>query len=174
LFSNYNKKDYFIQISKIELDNDMDINNNKKRKTLIKFIPLISKEEFTEKSEWIYIFTIDNKIVKIGGTRTGIKGRVSSYLCGHHIIERGKSGGCSNTNAYIYNTFIFYLKNGFEIAMYGYKLPKIDTKINVFDKEIIITCQTYNAYESIILNDYKKDYIHFPYLSDNCDPEYRN
>ena len=59
-------------------------------------------------------------IVKIGGTRTGLKGRVSSYLCGHHIEERGKSGDCSKTNGFIYNTMEFYLNLGCKIKMYGY------------------------------------------------------
>jgi hypothetical protein len=49
-------------------------------------------------------------IIKIGGTRTGLKERCGSYLCGHHIEERDKSGDCSKTNAYIYNTFEFYLR----------------------------------------------------------------
>ena len=59
----------------------------------------------------IYIFTINNYIVKIGGTRNGLKDRTNSYLCGHYILERGKSGKCSITNAFIYNTFDFYLQN---------------------------------------------------------------
>lgn len=65
---------------------------------------------FSNKFEWIYIFTINDHIVKIEGTRTCLKDRCISYLCGHHTTDRGKSGKCSGTNAYIYNTFYFYLK----------------------------------------------------------------
>jgi hypothetical protein len=45
-------------------------------------------DDFKEKKEWIYLFLINKRIVKIGGTRTGLSGRCASYLCGHHIQER--------------------------------------------------------------------------------------
>jgi hypothetical protein len=166
-FNDYKQKDYFEKVATVLLDDD------KKRNTLIKFEPIISKKKYNEKIEWLYIFLINNKIVKIGGTRTGLKGRLSSYLCGHHIKENGKSGDCSKTNAYIYNTFYFYLKNGYKIDMYGYKLP-IDKKIiNILDKKIEIICQTYHSYESIFLEDYKKNYNKYPVLSFNSDPNYK-
>ena len=82
-------------------------------------------------------------IVKIGGTRTGLKGRTVSYLCGHHIKERGKFGDCSKTNGFIYNTFIFYLNLGCKIKTYGYKLPKLEMTIKIFGKEKKISTQTY-------------------------------
>jgi hypothetical protein len=112
-------------------------------------------------------------IVKIGGTRTGLKGRVSSYLCGHHIKERGKSGDCSKTNGYIYNTLEFYLKLGSKIQMYGYELPKTEFTIEIFGKERKIIAQTYHAYESTFLEDYKNNYNVYPILSDNSDPDYK-
>jgi len=116
---------------------------------------------------------INDMIVKIGGTRTGLKGRVASYLCGHHIEERGKSGNCSKTNAFIYNTLVFYLNLGCKIQMYGYELPKTEITIEIFGKKIKITAQTYHAYESTFLEDYKKNYNEYPILSDNCDPDYK-
>ena len=109
----YNRKDYFIPIANIILDDELITSGkkegSKKRKTLIQFIPKISNEDFTKKNEWLYLLVINNRIVKIGGTRSGIKGRIISYLCGHHIEERGKSGDCSKTNGFIYNTFEFRL-----------------------------------------------------------------
>jgi hypothetical protein len=145
----------------------------KKRNTLIQFIPKISNEEFNKKNEWLYLLIINGRIVKIGGTRTGLKGRVVSYLCGHHIEERGKSGDCSKTNGFIYNTFEFYLQLGCKIEMYGYKLPKTQITIEIFEKKTNITAQTYHAYESTFLEDYKKIYNEYPILSDNCDPDYK-
>lgn len=112
-------------------------------------------------------------IVKIGGTRTGLKGRAVSYLCGHHIEERGKSGDCSKTNGFIYNTFEFYLNLGCKIQMCGYELPKTEITIEIFRKETKITAQTYHAYESTFLEDYKKNYNEYPVLNDNCDPDYK-
>jgi hypothetical protein len=177
LYNEYNRKDYFIPIADIKIDNELFITGKnkglKKRNTLIQFIPRIPMDNFSKKNEWLYIFTINDRIVKIGGTRTGLKGRVSSYLCGHHIEERGKSGDCSKTNGFIYNTFEFYLNLGCKIQMYGYELPKTEITIEIFGKETKITAQTYHAYESTFLEDYKKNYGNYPILSDNCDPDYK-
>jgi len=176
-FDKYNRKNNFILIADIVLDSELYISGkkegNKKRNTLIQFIPTILIETFNKKTEWLYLFVINGMIVKIGGTRTGLKGRVASYLCGHHIEERGKSGDCSKTNGFIYNTFEFYLKLGCKIQMYGYELPKTEITIKIFDKEKKIIAQTYHAYESTFLEDYKKNYNEYPILSDNCDPDYK-
>jgi len=177
LFEEYNRKEYFIPIADIVLDNELFTTEKKqgqkKRNTLIQFIPKISNEEFNKKNEWLYLLIINGRIVKIGGTRTGLKGRVASYLCGHHIEERGKSGDCSKTNGFIYNTCEFYLQLGCKIEMYGYELPKTQITIEIFGKETKITAQTYHAYESTFLEDYKKIYNEYPILSDNCDPDYK-
>ncbi len=176
-FDEYNRKEYFTPIADIVLDDELFTSGkklgNKKRNTLIQFIPTISTESFNKKAEWLYLLVINGMIVKIGGTRTGLKGRVASYLCGHHIEERGKSGDCSKTNGFIYNTFDFYLNLGCKIQMYGYELPKTEITIEIFNKETKITTQTYHAYESTFLEDYKKNYNEYPILSDNCDPNYK-
>ena len=176
-FEEYNRKEYFIPIADIVLDNEVFASGKnqgkRKRNTVIKFVPNISQEAFNKKSEWLYLLVINGMIVKIGGTRTGLKGRVASYLCGHHIEERGKSGDCSKTNGFIYNTFEFYLNLGCKIQMYGYELPKTEISIEIFGKETKITTQTYHAYESTFLEDYKKNYKEYPILSDNSDPDYK-
>jgi len=162
-FEEYNRKDHFIPIADIVLDSELSTTGknqgNKKRNTLIQFVPTISPEEFNKKNEWLYLLVINDAIVKIGGTRTGLKGRVASYLCGHHIEERGKSGDCSKTNGFIYNTFEFYLSLGCKIQMYGYELPKTEITIEIFGKEKKITAQTYHAYESTFLEDYTPFFI---------------
>lgn len=172
-FDEYNNKDYFILIANVVLDNELKKQGNKKRNTLIQFIPTISNEDVCEKNEWLYLLVINGMIVKLGGTRTGLKGRFSSYLCGHHIKERGKSGDCSKTNGFIYNTLEFYINLGCKIQVYGYKLPKTKITRKILDKETKITTQTYHTYESIFMEDYKKNYNMYPILSDNCDPDYR-
>jgi len=175
LFDEYNHKNLFKLVANVELDNAMKSNGTKQRNTLIQFSPVISNEEFKEKTtEWIYIFTINGRIVKIGGTRTGLKGRIGSYLCGHHVEERGKSGDCSKTNGYIYNTFVFYLNAGCEIKMYAFSLPNIEVEVDILGITTKVLSQTYHAYESTIMNAYKKNYGNIPVLCDNSDPEYRD
>lgn len=174
-YDNYNRNTNFMLVANIVLDNELyeegKNKGKKKRKTLIQFLPCIDTDKFDTKNEWLYIFTINNQIVKLGGTRTGLKGRISSYLCGHHTEERGKSGDCSKTNAYIYNTFEFYLRLGCCIQMYGYELPKYEVKIKIFEEEEVVIPQIYHKYESKFLYDYKKNYLSFPILSYNCEPE---
>lgn len=176
-FEEYNRKEYFKPVAEIVLDTETFTSGKKegakKRNTLIQFVPRIDADEFQRKTEWLYLLVINGRIVKIGGTRTGLKGRVASYLCGHHIEERGKSGDCSKTNGFIYNTFEFYLQMGCTIEMYGYELPKTEITIEIFGKETRIVAQTFHAYESTFLEDYKKIYLEYPLLSDNCDPDYK-
>uniref|UniRef100_A0A6C0I961 Uncharacterized protein n=1 Tax=viral metagenome TaxID=1070528 RepID=A0A6C0I961_9ZZZZ len=172
LFDNYTRKEHFKLVADVVLDTDINPRTGKKRRnTLIKFVPCV--DDYHSKDEWLYIFTINDAIVKIGGTRNGLGSRVASYMCGHHIKERGKSGDCSKTNGFIYNTFEFYLNKKCKIQMYGYKLPKTEIKIDIFDKQIKVIAQTYHAYESTFLEDYKKKYTQYPVLNDNCDPDYK-
>ena len=172
LIENYKNKKYFKLIGEIVLDTD-EYNGKKKKDTILKIIPNITIEEFSNRNEWIYLFLINNRIVKIGGTRTGIKNRWLSYLSGHHTIERGKSGDCSKTNSFIYNTFEFYLHLDCKIEMYGYELPKKELEIELLDIKHMIIPQTYHAYESLFLQDYKKENGEFPILCNNGDPDYR-
>ena len=173
----YDKKDYFKLVADIVLDDEViesGVNKgNKKRVSVIKFKPTISNTEFSKQNEWLYLFVINDKIVKIGGTRTSLKGRVGSYICGHYIKERNGSGSCSNTNGFIYNTFEFYLKLGYKVQMYGFEIPHTSFTVNIFDKEVQVAAQTYHAYESTCMGEFKNKYNKYPILSDNCDPTYR-
>lgn len=139
-FKNYNNKKYFKKIGEIVLDNETKNDGSKKRKTLIKLDFIIEKEEYSSnENEWIYILTINGEIVKIGGTGNGLRMRMGSYLCGHHTEDRGKSGKCSGTNAYIYNTLYNELKTkNILIEMYGYLLPKEELKKDIFGENKIL------------------------------------
>jgi hypothetical protein len=178
LFDNYDQKECFVHVADIVLDNEIYVDGKKKgekkRKTVIQFVPTINTDDFKAKNEWLYLLVVNNRIVKIGGTRVGLKGRVDSYLCGHHIQERGKSGDCSKTNAFIYNTLDFYLQLGCNIKMYGYKLPKTEFEVTIINKTKKVVAQTYHAYESTFLEEYKRSYHSYPLLSDNCDPDYKD
>ncbi len=168
-FEDYIHRSLFLPIVDVHLE---DLSS--KRITVLNFKPCINKEVYQRKTEWIYMITINDRIIKIGGTRSGMKGRVGSYLCGHHTTERGKSGDCSNTNAFVYNTLEFYLKLGCSIRFYGYELPVKKIEIELLGETREIITQTYHAYESIFMEDYKKQYSSYPILSFNADPNYRD
>jgi len=112
----YDRRGDFHKVANVVLDADT------RRQTVIKFDTTINTDDWKSKQEWLYLFVVDGNIIKIGGTRDGLKKRCGSYLCGHHIPERGRSGDCSKTNAFIYNTFEFYLIMGFEIEIYAYRI----------------------------------------------------
>ena len=85
----YPQASHFKRVASIELD----------AKSHVKFMPCIEKEEYDRKTEWIYLLVVNDRIVKIGGTRDGLRGRTSSYCCGIHVVENGKSGKASVTNS---------------------------------------------------------------------------
>jgi hypothetical protein len=173
LLENYNNISYFIKVADIVEDTDSNKKGVKARQTVIKATPVISGVEFNTKAEWLYLLAIDGRIVKIGGTRDGLKKRFGSYLCGHHVPERGLSGKCSITNAHIYNTFDHYIREGHSVEMWAYKLPGASIVQNILDQEVTFAVQTYHKYESLFLQAFKKTYGSFPFLSDNADPEYK-
>ena len=161
------KKRSFMHVADIIKDTSI------KRKTEIHFKPMIPITTWKDKSEWIYIFTVCgprsklDKIVKIGGTRNGLAGRSGSYLSGHYT-------GCSSTNAYIYNTFKYYISSGHKVKMFGYSIPRVEVKADVFGRDIIVQPQIFHSYESIALEMYRDQNGRYPILSNNCDPEYRD
>ena len=176
VFETLPQKSHFSHIADIVLDTEISNSGkskgNKKRGTLIK-LDNFNKELVDKKKEWLYIIVINNRIVKIGGTRSGIKDRFGSYLCGHHITERNKSGKASETNKYVYNTIYFYLGLDCNIKLYGYELPVEEITRNVFGKETKIRVQTYHSYESVLIDEIKKQNGFIPFLCDNSDPDYK-
>lgn len=175
-FETLSQKVYFNLIADIVLDTEISENGKskgkKKRNTLIK-LDNFNKSLIDKKKEWLYIIVVNNRIVKIGGTRSGIKDRFGSYLCGHHIAERKKSGKASETNKYVYNTLYFYLDLGCEVKLYGYELPVEEITRIVFGKETKIRVQTYHSYESVLIDEFKKQNGFIPFLCDNSDPDYK-
>jgi hypothetical protein len=172
----YDRKKDFHKVATVVLDGEMKPGGMKKRRqTVIKFVPTIHMDDWNCKCEWLYLFVVEGEIVKIGGTRDGLKSRCSSYNCGHHVTERGRSGDCSKTNGYIYNTFDFYLNLGFDIDMYGYRLEPHVFSVSIFDDECMeVTAQIFHAYESRYIERFKCKYGFLPQLCENSDPSYRD
>ena len=183
LFDDYIHKDEFIYMADILKDDEVDKKTQKqKRQTVIRFVPLSSfKKQWKQNQEVLYIFTINDYIVKIGGSSNGMSERTASYLCGHHAPQRGKSGKASETNIFIYNTFDFYIRNGVSIKVYVKVLDEVKHTINPFNtkysycsKPVEINLQTYQAYESMYIDDFRKhNNKKAPPLSYNSDPTYK-
>lgn len=135
------------------------------------------KHIYSKYQNGIYIITCNDYIVKIGGTKVGMEGRISSYHCGHCIPERKKKNGenypgkMSVTNAYIYNTIYYMLLNNqSSFSLYYYPIEDIEVTKNIFSKETTFKVQCYDEYEKIALNLYKDIVGEYPILSDNNHP----
>jgi len=148
------------------------LDSSNTRQTVIQAIPLC-KTKWNQKRDKVYIIVKDGNIIKIGGTRDSMKGRFGSYLCGHHVIERGKNGKMSVTNAHIYHTIENdLLDNDSNWEFYTWELPITQQLVTIFNNDISIVCQVYHAYESICIKKYKEITGELPILCDNADPTY--
>jgi len=147
---------------------DITLDDSKNRQTTIMAIPCNILWE--KQGEYIYLFLYNGKIVKVGGTRKPMKMRFGSYLCGHHVRERGKSGKMSVTNAHIYHTMEKTLLDGDKWEIYVWQLEEKAFETDIMGETEKIVAQTYHKYESKIMKLFKKVSGEYPILSDNCDP----
>ena len=151
---------------------DIILDDSTKRSTVITCDPT-NAETWKENAEQIYVIVKDGFVMKIGGTRTGMKSRWSSYICGHHVTERGKSGKMSVTNAHLYHTIESGLLTGDKWEFYIWTIPTVTVSVDILGKMCEIKAQTYHAYESRSMSLFKTlSGGMSPTLSENCDPGY--
>jgi hypothetical protein len=159
-FENFGHVHKFKEIATVCLD------KFPRRQTLIRFVPT-DKTAWCDQGNWVYIFTVNDHIVKIGGTKNGLKQRAASYLCGHHTR---KSNACSITNGLIYNTFLKYLTEGASIKMYAMRCPPVYATIDVFGEEHTIETQVFDIYEAVLIKQYTNEFGQAPLMSSRADP----
>ena len=71
----YDRRSDFHKVANVVLDTDTKPNGTMQRQTVIKFETTISADDWKGQNEWLYLFVVDGNIVKIGGTRDGLKKR---------------------------------------------------------------------------------------------------
>lgn len=118
--------------------------------------------------------------MKIGGTRTGLAGRMASYLCGHYVPQRVNKKGLaypgkmSVTNAHLYHTIENdLLSNETKWELYSWELPTITVKVDILGESIEVIAQTFHAYESMCIKKFQERTGKIPLLCMNSDPGYR-
>ena len=178
--SDFCLKDHFVKVADIMPDTELrkkdasggkgkKKKDQKSRQTLIKFVPTIPKKTWEKKGEYIYLFVVNGRIVKIGCTRTSMYARCGSYLAGHGIPEITGGTACS-TNAFIYWTFVWLLTHGKKIEMYAAELPKAVVIQSFFGFEEEIETQVCHRWERRAMLEYQKQFGKLPPLSSNYDP----
>lgn len=157
---------------------DIILDDSDKRQTTLT-VDIKDKKVWKATHEHIYLFVRGDKIMKIGGTRTGMKARWGSYLCGHCVPERKKRSGenfpgkMSVTNAHLYHTIEEDLLAGATWSFWSWKLPTVTVSVDILGVPTTVIAQTYHAYESRCMELFRKITGHIPQLCDNADPSYR-
>ena len=111
------------------------------------------EEKYESYRELIYAIVIDGKIVKIGGTYTGMKKRHGSYNCGTRKARA--KGTCSVTNFDITEYQFTALRQGKTVEWYVFDVPLAEATINLpWGEEITYNAKTYMKYESSLTHKY--------------------
>jgi len=168
-FNNVSKDTQFVKRADILLD------SSDARQTVIQANPVDEQaDKWCANEESIYTFVRNGKIMKIGGTRASMKERFGSYLCGHHVSERGKSDKMSVTNAYIYHTIETDLleDDDSKWEIYTFSIPHHEITVPFMGKDICIKAQVYHGLESHAIEVYKNLAGSKPQFSFNSDPSY--
>jgi len=165
--------------NKFDIRCNIELDYSCKRQSTLK-VSYNDKKIWDAKKEHIYIITRNGIIIKIGGTRDGMKGRWSSYGCGYYVPERNKkcgtaySGKMSVTNAYLYHTIENdLLKNSSNWEFYSWELPITKLPVEILGKSVEVIAQTFHAYESICIQKFKSITGIIPLLCNNSDPSYK-
>jgi hypothetical protein len=159
----------FAKVAYIVSDTEVRKDGKKARQTLLQFSPTVPKQAWEEKGQYIYLFVVNGRIVKIGCTRTSISARCGSYLAGHGIPEV-TGGTAGSTNAFIYWTFVWLLSCGKKIEMYAAELPKAVVVQSFFGFEEKIETQVCHRWERRVMIEFEKQFGRTPPLSSNYDP----
>ena len=111
------------------------------------------EEKYESYRELIYAIVIDGKIVKIGGTYTGMKKRHGSYNCGTRKARA--KGTCSVTNFDITEYQFTALRQGKTVEWYVFDVPLAEATINLpWGEEITYNAKTYMKYEYSLSHKY--------------------
>ncbi len=164
--------DDYLHHKDFNLMGSVNFNDPEKMKTsYIKFNPIKTPLNYLNYYKYhqnLYLFTVANQIVKIGGTKLSLSERFNGYQCGDDKCGRSQS----STNQKIHNTFYFYLLLGCPIKFYGMTLKSAKFLTNILDYEILVNTQVYHIYESVYIGDFKIQYNFFPPLSKLSDPKF--
>lgn len=120
-FSSYILKPYFTLVGEL-------IPNQEKEK--LEFYG--DEEKYSNTEGAVYLFVIDDKILKIGKTDSTMKKRIQSYNCGKRQYK--ENGTCSTTN---YKVLQSFLTIGKRVELYCYFVPPI--QLDVFGETVSIT-----------------------------------
>lgn len=119
--------------------------------------------------ECVYILTVNGKVVKIGGTYTGMAKRHQSYNCGTRKAR--DKGTCSVTNYHITEAQYTAIRDGKTVEWYVYDVPAQEVEVPIWDEPKKVCPKLYTYYEASLCEKYKNITGHRPILSKNAGVE---
>jgi len=101
---------------------------------VVSYVPCHGMKEVwkLKKTEWVYVITWNNRILKIGMTSSGMSSRLSSYETGYKNTMR--TGSPSTTNFVVNEANYLALSKGYEVEVYAYKLEPAYVTIRAGNK----------------------------------------
>ena len=126
-------------------------------------------DSYKKYKEVVYILCIMGRVVKIGGTYTGMAKRHRSYNCGTRKAR--KKGTCSVTNYHITEAQYAAISNGKKVEWYVFDVPPEKIKSKVWNDDEVISPKVYMFWESKLCKKYKNITGHRPILSKNTGVE---
>jgi hypothetical protein len=126
-------------------------------------------DSYKKYKECVYIIAYNVKVVKIGGTYTGMARRHQSYNCGTRKAR--KKGTCSVTNYHITESQYAAIMQGKTVEWYVYDVPPQEVEAKIWKKPKMVTPKLYTFYESDLCEMYKGITGHRPILSKNAGVE---
>tara|TARA_R110002074_G_scaffold139425_1_gene285146 strand:+ start:208 stop:783 length:576 start_codon:yes stop_codon:yes gene_type:complete len=130
----------------------------------------ITTKDKNEHCQGVYLLTVNGKVVKIGGTETGLAKRWGSYNNGTKKIRMGAGNG-SVTNYYIIQALKAALKQGYIVEWYFKKMDYIEEEVELYSGEVIqnrlYPNGQYKDHEKDLLSYYESITGFHPVLSSN-------
>jgi len=114
----------------------------------------------------VYLITVDDDVVKIGGSGQTLPQRWASYQAG--TKQAREKGTCSVTNYDVSQYLLKKLDEQSEVALYAYNPEPVTATVNLFNQQTkYIKTQVWKEYEKFLLDEYEKLNLTFPILSKN-------
>ncbi|MBT4209279.1 hypothetical protein HOE22_13200 [Candidatus Woesearchaeota archaeon] len=124
----------------------------------------------TEHCHLVYLIVIGGKVVKIGGSETGLGKRWGSYNNGRPDIRKGAGNG-SVTNYYVTEAIREALNQGYKVEWYVKKMEYRTEELTLYSGEVlsnkIYPIGKYKDHEKDLLTLYESKNGNHPCLSSN-------
>jgi hypothetical protein len=118
--------------------------------------------------QFVYFIVVNDRLVKIGGSKNTIHDRIQSYNCGVYSLWRGGNGKQSVTNSIIYDSIEICLLRGFEVKLFVWMVPPVLNTLDYWGYKTDTVISThYNYYETQALRMFFEQFGKNPIWSKN-------